>query len=556
MPTTEDLQRLQALLKSLEPLGDAQRGELILAEDWNALVSAVAEIARSVLAADSVPVIPPHEHLDQVTQAWLAQQLRDLIEKGPLSDPAMQGRLSNLELTLKRLSDRVDASANTVDDFRGRLTDVSTHDLERQADVTRVSRALDNVVDPRPDLQAFRNTLSVVQKDLSTVQEAASKLVLNGQVIDVGQIAGKVSALETFRDGFKAANGEILDAAAIERRFSEISVGFVRPEDLNNALKDRQFEISAEQLTALEGRLTTNITDQVNSKVAGFRGEVLGEVDGRFGTVGDLVGARLNDALPGVTQSVTSNLQPRIDAARQAAVDAAVTAAQQSITARESAVRTDFNAQLSDLRASVQLSVRAEVAQSIASQLTGLQTSVANALDRLDAISTRAAKADDLAQSQAAAIARLTQDAAALKNDIRTSLLSEIDLRFQAANRTIDDKIAAFSKTQNDRLDVVTRDITNQALDEARRVANETASNATASTRAQLMAEMRAIAREEAGSAVRDQVKVSVADAVKEQFTTIPGLISQEVRRTVGTGGGAVPIRPGLGNVIPGGGTG
>jgi len=43
------------------------------------------------------------------------------------------------------------------------------------------------------------------------------------------------------------------------------------------------------------------------------------------------------------------------------------------------------------------------------------------------------------------------------------------------------------------------------------------------------------------GSAVRDQVKVSVADAVKEQFATVPGLISQEVRRTVGTSAGTVP---------------
>jgi hypothetical protein len=377
--------------------------------------------------------------------------------------------------------------------------------------------------------------------------------------VDVGQVAGKVSELERFRDSFKAANGEVMDAAAIERRLSEISVQFVKPGDLETTLRNWQVTISPEQLSGLEGRLSTSVTDQVNSKVAAFRGEVLGEVDRRLTAVGDLVGSRVNDALPALTQNLTATLQPRIDAVQQAAVDAAVTAAERSIATREQAIRTDFNAQVSDLRGGIQVSVRAEVAQGLASQLTAIQTNVTTALDRLDTLSARAAKADELSQSQTAAIAKLTQDAAALKNDIRTGLLAEIDLRFQAASRTIDEKLATFSKAQNDRLDAVSRDIAAKAVDEARRAASEAASNATAGTRAQLLAEMRSIAREEAGSLVREQVKVSVADAVKEQFTAIPGLISQEVRKTVGGGIGTRPnpnIGGPLGNNPQGGGPG
>lgn len=558
MPTVQDLQRLRALLQILDSFGNVQRGELIRAENWNALVGAVADVARSVLAAEAEPVIPLHDHLDQVTQAWLAPRLRDLVDNGALSDPAAQSRLSSTELAVKRLGARLDASSKMVEEFKGRLTDVSTNDLERQAAVIRVSRALDNVIDPRPDLQAFRNTLASVQKDLSTVQEAASKLIVNGQIIDVGQVAGLVSELEKFRDSFKSATGEILDAAAIERRFAEISVRFVTPDDLTATIKSHQFEISEEQLAGLEGRVATDLTNQLNARFSTFQTEFTGAVDRRLEGVGDLVGSRLNDALPAVTQNLTAALQPKIDAVQKAAVDSAVAAAQQSINTRENAIRADFNALLADVRASVQVSVRTEVAQSLASQLSGIQSSLASAQSKIDALSTRAGKADEFAQSQAAAIAKLTQDTATLKNDMRTSLLAELELRVQAVNRSIDDKLTAFSKTQNERLEAVSRDITTKALDEARRVATEAATTATATTRAQLLAEMRSVAREEASSAIQDQVKLRVTEAVKEQFSTVPGLISEEVRKTVGTSIATRPtgvgISPGRVGTVPGGG--
>src|SRR5512134_2041235 len=102
MPTPQDLERLRALLGQLTAIGGARRGELIRADDWNALVSAVEDIARAVLAIDPAAAVPSHEHLDQVTSAWLSPDLRELLERGPLADPAAQKRLTEIEQTLKR----------------------------------------------------------------------------------------------------------------------------------------------------------------------------------------------------------------------------------------------------------------------------------------------------------------------------------------------------------------------------------------------------------------------------------------------------------------------
>src|SRR5262249_50799689 len=146
MATAQDLTRLRAMLAQLEQIGSVQTGELIRAADWNSLASAVADLARTVLAAESDTTVPPHQHPDQVDLNWLTQPVRDLIQRGGLSDPATQNRLTNLEQNLQRFGTRLDGTSKNVEDFRGRLTDVATNDLARQSAVSSVQRSLANVI--------------------------------------------------------------------------------------------------------------------------------------------------------------------------------------------------------------------------------------------------------------------------------------------------------------------------------------------------------------------------------------------------------------------------
>ena len=88
-----DLERLQAVVSRLAPLSNAVTGDLIRAQDWNALVTAVVDLARAVLAAGPASV-PPHEHVGQVKQAWLDPRLATTLERGAFADPDAAGRLS------------------------------------------------------------------------------------------------------------------------------------------------------------------------------------------------------------------------------------------------------------------------------------------------------------------------------------------------------------------------------------------------------------------------------------------------------------------------------
>jgi len=544
MPTPQDLQRLRGLLTQLRAISNVQRGELIRSEDWNSLVAALIDVAQAVLAADGAVTVPAHAHLDQVTSAWLSPQLREIFERGPLADPATQQRLLEFERTLKRLADQLDDSRNRVDEFRGRLTDLATRDIERESAVTNVRRAVENVSDPRPDLLNLRNTLASIQREMGNVLEASTRLTVNGQVVDLGNVVNRVGQLEQLRERLRLANGELLDAATVERRLSEAINRTVTHEQLDDAIRTRPAELSPETLEGIEGRLGTNIRNRVNESFAGFGTEIRDEVDTRLAGVGNIVDARLNDALPGVSQTLTTSLTASIQAARASAIEAALAGAGQTLSAREQAIRRDVDTRLADINTNVNATVRAQVAQQLPDQLAGVRSDLSAVSRKLDLVSAQATRHDEAIGQHSVALARIPQDQVTLRNELRQTMISEVEVRTAAAARSVEDRLTTLDRTQSDRFKNLSDDVRKLSADNAQRVATETASAQMRDLRSQLLAEMRTVARDEAGVIVRDRVKLAVDESVKEQFATVPGLIATEVRRRDVTPGRNIVLGP------------
>jgi hypothetical protein len=531
MATPQDLDRLRALLGQLTALGGARRGELIRAEDWNTLVGAIADVARAVLAADAAPVIPAHEHVDQVASAWLAPALRELFERGPLADPAMQQRLATIEQTLRRLAENQDGNRDRIDEFRGRLTDVAGRDLERQSALAAVRRQLDAVIDPRPDLQAMRSSLGAVQRDMSTVLDAASRLSVGGVVVDVGALATRVGDLEQLRERFRLANGELLDAATVERRLAEIGQRALTSDALDDALNRHRFELSPEQSAALEERIGTRQREQTNSVLDAFRGEIDTRVASRLDGLGTLVEGRIADALPGVEAGLVAALGARIDAARQAAVTTAQQTAQAAIDGSAAALRTEFGTRIDALNAGLGAQIDGLLTPRLASSLATLTARIDGASARLDALGAQSSGLADTQRAHAAQLASLPQELASLRVELRRSLQEEIGVQVAAVNRRVDERLTAFARDNDLRFETLRGEISAQAVDAARRAAVDTAQAGNTSLRTQLLAEMRGIAREELNVAVNDAVRSSVDRAVATQFANVPNLVAAEVQR-------------------------
>jgi hypothetical protein len=531
MPTAQDLDTLRALLAQLQTVSSFQPGDLIRAADWNTLAGAVSQLAQTVLAAESAATVPPHQHLDQVDLTWFTQQVNDLIQRGPLADPAAQNRLTALEQTQGRLQSNLDTTTSTLSDLRSRVSDVATNDLVRQTAITNVQRTLSNVADPGPAIAAMRASLDSVQGSLATVQQAAASLVVNGEPMDIGALAGRLASLEQFRDGLKSANGQLLDGITLDQRFSQIQAAAVTQDQLTQAFKDHPPEIPADQVNELETRLGTTLHDQVNTQLQTFQTQVQSSLDTRFASVGDLVSSRINDAVPGLTQTLTTNLNASIAAAQKAATDAASASAQAAIAAREQAIRTDLGAQISSLNAGLISVINAQVTKQVGTSLQAVQGSLTSATHKLDALTATVAQQGTTLQDHATQLAAVPQTLANLKNDLQQSVIDQVNLQVVAINRNIADQFAAFRKTQADQLSVATQNILSQASSAATQAATTAATNAANTLRAQMVADMQTIAQQQATAVLNTQVKSVVASAVSEQFAAVPGMVASEVQR-------------------------
>jgi hypothetical protein len=530
MPTAQDLDTLRALLAKLQTVSSFQPGELIRAADWNTLAGAVAELAQTVLAADSATV-PPHQHLDQLDLTWFTQQVSDLVQRGSLSDPAAQNRLTALEQTQTRLQTNLDAATSTVSDLRSRVSDVATNDLVRQTAITNVQRTLTNVADPAPAIAAMRASLDSVQSSLATVQQAASSLVVGGKPVDVGALAGRLSSLEQFRDGLKSANGQLLDGATLDQRFTQLQSTAVTQDQLTQAFKDHPVEIPADQITGLETRVGTTLRDQVNTQLQTFQGQVQSNLDTRLASVGDLVNSRISDAVPGLTQTLTTSLNASIATAQKAATDAASASAQAAIAAREQAIRGDLGAQIAGVNAGLGAAINAQVTQQLGASLQAIQGSLTAATQRLDAVTATVTQQGTSLQDQATQLAAVPQTLANLKNDLQQSVLNQVSLQVATINRSISDQFAAFQKTQSDQLSIATQNVLAQASSAATAAATTAATNAANTLRAQINADMQTVAQQQATAIMNAQIKSAVTTAVNAQFAAVPGMVASEVQR-------------------------
>ncbi len=531
MPTAQDLDTLRALLAQLQTVSSFQPGELIRAADWNTLAGVVAQLAQLVLAAESAATVPPHQHLDQVDLTWFTQQVSDLMQRGPLSDPAAQNRLTALEQTQTRLQSNLDAATSTITGLRSRVSDVATNDLVRQTAITNVQRTLTSVADPGPQIAAMRASLDSVQGSLATVQQAASSLVVGGKPIDVGALAGRLTNLEQFRDGLKSASGQLLDGATLDQRFSQLQTSAVTQDQLTQAFKDHPIEIPADQINNLETRLGTTLHDQVNTQLQTFQTQVQSSVDTRFSSVGDLVNSRIGDAVPGLTQTLTTNLSASITAAQKAATDAANASAQAAIAASEKAIRAELGAQIASVNSGLTAAVNAQVTQQLSVSLQSIQGSLTAASQKLDAVTATVTQQGATLKDQATQLASVPQTLASLKNDLQQSVINQVNLQVATINRNISDQFAAFQKTQSDQLSVATQNILTQASSAATQAATTAATNAANTMRAQITADMQSIAQQQATAIMNAQVKSAVTTAVNAQFAAVPGMVATEVQR-------------------------
>ena len=485
MPTVAQLERLEALVKRLEPLSDKHRGELIEAPHWNSLVGSVIEVARSVLAEDRTDVVPEHDHSDQVGVGWLDSKLRGLILEGGLNDPGGESQLFKLSRELESLSKQLDQMRDSLSQLKSDLSGISTRDLMRESDMTRVSRKIDGMADARDDVTALRQTFQTLEVDVKRAIEFGQTVVRNGQIINVADLLTRVERVETLRDSLTNSAGNVFNANDLERRLVQLQNTLVTEDELDEALKTVR--------TQVEGGLRSSILEEsrevarlaTSEAMDPISNESLDQLRERVDSLDSAISTRINNATSDLAAKLRSTLQQET----QTEIDRRMGVLKAEITKESesnlSNLSNSIDKEFSAFRQDVEKRISSEITTRLEDSLKEFDGRLSATDSRIAELSTRTDENLELSKTNATRIEKtrlelLAADAASRKtvstqllymekklndslttrtNSLRDSLNEDLTA---SLNRQITDLEASLAKTAREAARVETKLQTNE----------------------------------------------------------------------------------------------
>jgi len=360
--TVEQLERVKALVDRLLPLAGRGRGQVISAADWNTVVGALIEVARSVIDDSGERVVAPHDHPDQVSAGWLDPRLRAAVERGPLADPVATARIGAVERGVLAAEQRIDTALSDLREIRTAASRVEASDLDRQATVTRLTRKVDGLADARDDVTALRDSLDVLRTDLNTVSAFA-----NGMAdVSPAELREGLRRGEELRTRLTTSSGALLDAAEIERRLTVLANTVVTedeltaqlsdlrlqvPDDLNATLTEHARTVAQQQADAVMTAQADELRADIATRLAAVEATAAQRAAEAAGRLGDSLRTELHDSL---TQELTTVISAR-DAEIRAELNSAIVDTRSATRDMVDAVAADVNNVVADR-------VRAELA--------------------------------------------------------------------------------------------------------------------------------------------------------------------------------------------------
>ena len=361
MAGTGRLDRIAALTDLLAGVGGRQRGEPIEAEQWNTIVDViqgVLEIDRAQengLAQQLIDSFSPlqHEHLGQVSFAWLDADLQNRLVAGGGTGPVtVRGAITDVKARVGDLSGVVSTLSTQLETIQKRNDDTAVDELTRASKL----RSLETRFTGVEDLRAVVTTVSAQVQDLSpqvqTVLELRSELSDDAGVpINVRAVAAQVGKLDAglaeatsgvdgtplrLRD-LQVAVQELQDVAGtgtggLDQRLATLGAQLQGTLDtrLDERLNQQQQDVAAtidQRFADLEGRFEQRFGDlqrAFEERIAGLADEVTQKVFDQVGDkitenvlakvtdqVGSVVDERLKERLAEVTQ-VVGTLEERV----------------------------------------------------------------------------------------------------------------------------------------------------------------------------------------------------------------------------------------------------
>ena len=357
MATSAELQRLNGVLTRLTPLAQAARGELIKAENWNAVVAAIIELARALLEKPTTAENPAHTHIDEVSLGWLDKQLRTLISGGSLKDPVQEGRLNELARKIKQINNDVAGRKTDVIAVRTELDRMTTKELARENSVHNLDRKVEGLSDAREEIGQFKLTLEGISKEITTVQTIANQLRDDdGSIVDVVNMRNRINDLNAFREQMKDASGEPLTGIGIDQKIADALNTLVTEEELKDALDNRLDGLEGNLAGDLDRKIDLAIDQRFDSSLNDFQSEMNSNINRQLEGLDQKIMQTVADAVPGLQEAIQQNLKIQIDSqianiqkSLASAIDAKTTTLRADLGQADQALKTELTQEVGKL---------------------------------------------------------------------------------------------------------------------------------------------------------------------------------------------------------------
>ena len=414
-------------------------------------------------------------------------------------------------------------------EVRNRVSEISTRDLSRQADITAVRRTVDGINARGDEIQSLRATLASVQKDVQVAVSVGSQLQVNGQTVDMAAIDQRITSVEQLRDRLRTPAGDLLDATQLESRLTELTNTLVTQPQLDDALKNHQSQIPQNILDGLRDTVTANVREGIESLIATRFADFTTQTNATLGQIDTKVSRAVADALPAITQSTLATVRPEIATVAQAAISDAIAASDRRMADAIAGVQASLQSGLKDVRAGLTAEVTAQLSVQLPAQLNSIRSDISALKDQVSKFGTRLSTQEAGLATTSTRVEQVSRDDAAARADLQRGLITEMSSRDAAVSTSFNSKFTDLTKANQDQITASITALQRSLTDQIQRAATDAAAAESRNLLTTLRSEMVSVAQDQV-AAVQSSMQTLVTNAVTDSMRAVPGIVSQQVR--------------------------
>lgn len=433
------------LAARLRPLGEKARGMRLTADDWNSLVGVMVDAllkigraqdeTRAELDRSYAPI--HHEHIGEVTHAWLDPALLKEIAEGSGSQ-AINDRLDALQKQIDDCRQFSNDARAKADSFGNTVAWQETQIIELQNRLNGLDnfRPMLDQVTIRMDAIAanhtsFRRVHNSFKTEVTSLAELRGQLTdAGGAPIDVSGLAQRVTELDSLRDHLAGVDGTPIRVRDLQSQLFELADRPAGGEELDRRLADIRAELTqVEQETEarhqiLRGELTTASSEAIAELKAGLDRAAADSRSAAVEATADLVRAaetRLATSFIDEIGTTRTTLAATLRQQAATVVDERLAGLDTRIEGLIGTRATQLSTQLSD---QIRTSLDTRLAQGMADATGRIDTKFAEVETRLTAT------AQSIPQ-------QITQGLASVESTLRTRVDSQIRTKTTAMNEAL-----------------------------------------------------------------------------------------------------------------------